>query len=94
MRVHVYYCVQSLTREERKTEQVWKMFEKMEASAQRKRQNLVSEGSADSAELVTSPLLTCHAHTGRERRTPSTGSRRTQLLTSSGKPYVHIITNK
>ena len=68
------------SREERKTEAVWKMFEKMEASAQRKRQSLMSEGDCDA---LPSPTTLHPPHLSRQsssRRTSSSSSRKAHLL--------------
>ena len=74
---------QSLSREERKTEQVWRVFEKLEAS-QRRRQ-LLSEGSHESDPLSSpTPGSTPHPLTSRilkDRRASSSSSRsKAQLL--------------
>lgn len=71
------------SREERKTEAVWRMFEKMEAS-QRRRQQLHSEGSMDSDSLSPSalhpPSLLLAQRHSKERRSSTTSAKKVQLL--------------
>ena len=76
------FSLQSLSREERKTEQVWRVFEKMEASAQRKRQQLLSEGSHDSDPLSSpTPLHPLSSRVLKDRHlSSSSSSRKAQLL--------------
>lgn len=79
-RLFTVSMLQSLSREERKTEQVWRVFEKMEASAQRKRQHLLSEGSHDSDHLSSPPLHPLGGGRGQKDRRSSSSSRKAQML--------------
>jgi hypothetical protein len=82
-----------LSREERKTEQIWKLVEKMEASQQRKqRQQLLSEGSLESDPLSSPQNMTSHLFTsykatptsaGAKERKSSNNSRKTPLYPGS-----------
>ena len=79
---HIHTITQS--REERKTLAVWRMFEKMEASAQRKRQQLMSEGDSDT---MSSPS-TIHpslfpSHKQQKERHGSTSSKKFQMMPGS-----------
>ena len=59
----VFVCVQS--REERKNEAVWKVFEKMEASTSRRKNQLMSE---DSDPIPSSPIPTTPSMLGPKHR--------------------------
>jgi hypothetical protein len=71
------------SREERKTEAVWKMFEKMEATHRRRQQHVVttSENNHDNGDLHSPSSF--HSTPRVKERTSSNG-RKVQLL-SSGK---------
>ena len=87
---------QSLSREERKTEQVWKLVEKMEASLQRKqRQQLLSEGSAESDPPIGSPSqlqpTSAHLFTAFKAATPtSAGGKDKKGSSASRKPPLYL----
>lgn len=77
------------SREERKTEAVMKMFQRMEASSQRRRRHLTSEGSADSdthspshhSSHTTTPTTHRTSVIGqRERRGSTSGSSRKPIM--------------
>ena len=84
---HVTSCDLCQSREERKTEAVMRMFQRMEASSQRKRRHLTSEGSADSDTLSPSslhpltPSQRVAVATQRERRGSTGSTTRKPLLT-------------
>lgn len=87
--------MQSLSREERKTEQVWKLVEKMEASQQRKqRQQLLSEGSMESDPLgspshqPTAP----HLFTSYKATPTSVGGKDKKGPSASRKPPIYPAT--
>lgn len=76
------------SREERKTEAVMKMFQRMEASSQRKRRHLTSEGSVDSDILSPStlhphPLTPSQRATTQRERRGSTNSRKSNTVPQS-----------